>query len=105
MTLRIIIRPLAYHELDDLAEYLSRSSPDSAYRLIEAAEQTFQELTQQPEIGSPCQLSNPRLQGLRCFPVKGFKNYLIFYRPIDGGVEILHVLHGARNIAAILKRG
>ena len=29
------------------------------------------------------------------FPVR---EYLIFYRPIDDGVEIVRVLHGKRNI-------
>jgi toxin ParE1/3/4 len=32
---------------------------------------------------------------LRMFPVY---EYLIFYRPIDDGVEIARVLHGRRNI-------
>ena len=31
---------------------------------------------------------------LRSFPVK---DYLIFYRPIRGGIELIRVLHGARS--------
>jgi len=31
-----------------------------------------------------------------------FRKYLVFYRPISGGIEVLHVLHGARDIAGIL---
>jgi hypothetical protein len=27
---------------------------------------------------------------------------LVFYRPLCGGIEVLHVLHGARDIAGIL---
>jgi plasmid stabilization system protein ParE len=26
-----------------------------------------------------------------------FGNYLVYYRQIDDGVEILHVVHGARD--------
>ena len=33
--------------------------------------------------------------------VKGFEDYLIFYRPIDDGVEIFRVLPGKRDIEAI----
>jgi toxin ParE1/3/4 len=33
--------------------------------------------------------------GLRMFPVG---NYLIFFRPIEGGIEVIRVLHGKRNI-------
>jgi plasmid stabilization system protein ParE len=31
-----------------------------------------------------------------------FRKYLVFYRPIPGGIEVLRVLHGSRDIAAIL---
>jgi toxin ParE1/3/4 len=33
--------------------------------------------------------------GLRCQPIG---NYLIFYFPIEDGVDIVRVLHGSRNI-------
>lgn len=39
------------------------------------------------------------MPALRSSPVG---NYLIFYRPLPDGIEILRVLHGARDIAAIL---
>jgi plasmid stabilization system protein ParE len=28
----------------------------------------------------------------------GFRNYVIFYRQIDGGIEVLTILHGARDL-------
>ena len=34
--------------------------------------------------------------------IKGFRRYLIFYRLIDSEVEILRVIHGARDIEDIL---
>ncbi|NJK75351.1 MAG: type II toxin-antitoxin system RelE/ParE family toxin [Microcoleus sp. SU_5_6] len=33
---------------------------------------------------------------------QGFKRYLIFYRTAETGIEILRVLHGARDLEAIL---
>jgi plasmid stabilization system protein ParE len=36
--------------------------------------------------------------GLRSFPVGA---YLIFYRQIEGGIQITRVLHGARDIASL----
>jgi len=39
-----------------------------------------------------------RLKGLRRIPVKGFENYLVFYLPHQGGIDVIRVLHGARNI-------
>ena len=35
--------------------------------------------------------------GLRRWRVRGFENFLIFYRPIDDGIEVLRVLHGQRD--------
>ena len=39
-----------------------------------------------------------RLNHLRSFRIKNFENYLIFYCPIQDGVEVFHVLHGARDL-------
>jgi len=33
--------------------------------------------------------------------VKGFENWLIFYQPKRNGVEIVHVIHGARDIESL----
>jgi toxin ParE1/3/4 len=45
-------------------------------------------------------LADIRQQG-----IKGFKKYLVFYRVTDTGVEIIRVIHGARDIEAILDDG
>jgi toxin ParE1/3/4 len=35
--------------------------------------------------------------------VKDFENYLVFYRSTDVGIEVLRVLHGARDVDAIVQ--
>src|SRR5271165_1359153 len=40
----------------------------------------------------------PATSRLRRWPVKGFENWLIFYQPKRDGVEIVYVMHGARDI-------
>ena len=55
-----------------------------------------------PQIGARRELRNPRLEGLRMWPIRGFENYLVFYRPIEEGIEVTRVLHGARDIRVIL---
>ncbi len=102
MTIRI--RPRAIRELGDLAEHLGNSSISTARRFEEAAEQTFATLEQMAGIGAPCELSNPLLQDVRCWPVKGFKNHLIYYRPIEGGIEVLHLFHAAQDVATLLEQ-
>ena len=35
-------------------------------------------------------------------PVRDFEKHLVFYRPIVGGIELVRVLHSARDTSAIL---
>ena len=55
-----------------------------------------------PGMGTSYDPGHPALAGLRFLPVSRFKKYLIFYRPIPGGIEVVRVLHGARDIESIL---
>lgn len=32
-----------------------------------------------------------------------FPNHLIFYRPVEDGIEVLRVVHGAQDIEAIFE--
>jgi toxin ParE1/3/4 len=82
--------------------YIGERNPDAARRFRLAAEATFEALALSPRIGTLYPVANPRLQGIRCSRVRRFRNYLIFYRPIDGGIDVIRVLHAARDIKAIL---
>jgi toxin ParE1/3/4 len=95
-------RPLSRVDLIGCLAYLGERSPDAARRFRQAAEETFTSLAMQPGIGSPFEVADPRLAGLRCSRVRRFPKYLIFYLPIEGGIEVVRVLHGARDIRAIL---
>jgi toxin ParE1/3/4 len=55
-----------------------------------------------PGLGSPWASDNPAMQDVRTTTVRRFKKYVIFYRPVEGGIEVLHVLHGARDIRSLL---
>lgn len=55
-----------------------------------------------PGLGKFSKFSNPQLAGIRQYSINGFRLYLIFYLVIDSGIEILRVLHGARDLEAIL---
>jgi toxin ParE1/3/4 len=58
---------------------------------LDGVERRFKALAKQPQAGQ----ARPGLAPeLRFLPVG---NYLIFYRPIENGVEIARVIHGARD--------
>lgn len=49
------------------------------------------------------EFQHPKAAGIRSWSITGFPNHLIFYRPVEGGIEVLRVLHGARDINAIFE--
>ncbi len=96
-------RPIVIRDLIEQATYIAEDNLDAAERFLVAAEETFQLLGRMPGMGKRCKFSSPQLLGIRQYAIKGFKNYLIFYRATDSEVEVLRVLHGARDLEAILE--
>lgn len=94
-------RPQVIRDLIELATYIAVDNLDTSDRFL-AAEETFKQLAKMPGRGKLIQFSNPNLAGIRQQAIKGFKNYLVFYRLTNSGVEILRVIHGARDILEIL---
>jgi toxin ParE1/3/4 len=96
-------RNRALGDLDEIAEYLQlRASPQTAIRFLENAEATFRRLLASPEIGARYDPAHPRLSDLRFLSIIRFRKYLAFYRPRPDGIEVVRVLHGARDIASLL---
>lgn len=102
MTRKIIRTPQSRRDLVEAAEYISRDNPGAALRLLDAVEEEFRKLAEMPGMGALREFTDPRLGELRSWPVKSFRNYLIFYRLATDSIEIVRVLHGARNIEEIL---
>ncbi len=95
-------RPQVIRDLIELATYIAADNLNASDRFLAAAEEIFKQLAKMPEMGKLIQFSNPNLAGIRQQAIKGFKNYLVFYRLTNSGVEILRVIHGARDILEIL---
>jgi toxin ParE1/3/4 len=93
--------PCVEDELWSIWKYIAKDNPEAATRVVEAAYETFGSLATTPGLGTPRRFRNRRIQGVRSWRVDGFDNYLIFYRSVPGGVQILHVYHGARDIEAL----
>jgi toxin ParE1/3/4 len=88
------------------ADYLEQAAGlATAERFLDAVEQALAALAAMPLMGSPWESSHPRLSGIYSWPVHGFRKYLIFYRPLEGGIDALRILHSARDIDTILEDG
>jgi toxin ParE1/3/4 len=84
-------------DLDEIWFYIAGDNPDSADKLIRSIASRFPMLASMPEIGRLREELAPRL---RSFVVG---NYVVFYRVIENGIEIVRVLHGARDLPAIFQ--
>ncbi len=104
MTGRVRRRIQAKLDLINHAVYLvTESSPETAERFVDEAETAFTQLAGQPHMGWQRTFRNRRLSDIRVWRVKGFAEYLIFYLPLDDGVDIIRVLHGRRDLENILE--
>ena len=95
MKRRFIVAPRAQQDMQEIYEYIARDRPRAAVRMIRRLREKFAMLGGNPTMGE-VRLDLP--QGLRCVSVG---NYVILFRPIDVGVEIARVIHGARDFERI----
>lgn len=84
-------------DLDEIWLFIAQDNLQAADKLIRLITSRFAKLASIPHIGrSRDELS----QGLRSFPVG---QYVIFYRPNEDWIEIVRVLHGARNFPPLFE--
>lgn len=95
------LSPEAAADLDKIHAWISVASPRAADRVLESTCATIRRLAENPGLGHPGKFRRPRLTGLRAKQVDKFRDYLIFYRPVQDGIEIVRVLCGSRNLEAI----
>ena len=101
MSLPINVTPQAAEDAVSIAQHLAeRSGYDTSDRFLEATTQAYRQLADMPGVGSPRDYGQ-KAQGLRLWPVPGFRNYLIFYTATETELRVLRVIHGAQNIEQI----
>jgi toxin ParE1/3/4 len=84
-------------DLLDILIYLGRHSPKAADRFARKVKEKCQLLAQFPELGALLEDLGPNI---RSFTVD---RYVIYYRPISDGIEVLRVLHSARDLPPLLE--
>ncbi|MBW3599342.1 MAG: type II toxin-antitoxin system RelE/ParE family toxin [Planctomycetes bacterium] len=89
----------AEDDLVEIATYIAKDSVTAAERWLDKIERTLRHLADAPGTGAEYPELRPNL---RCFPLGV---YLIFYRSIEGGIEVVRVIHGARDIYSIFGVG
>lgn len=86
------LKPAASQDIEAILAYLYEANPAVAERYKMAFLRAFNRLAERPYQGRAIPEIKPEARHWVIKP------YRIFYRPIDNGVEIMRVLHGARHI-------
>jgi len=89
---RMLKRPKAEHDLEEIWWYIAQNNPANADKFLDRIQKTCQTLAEFPQMGTN---RDSLMAGLRSHTVG---HYLIFYFPLADGIDIVRVLHGARDI-------
>ena len=89
---RIVYSGPARRDLDQIWDYIASDNPAAASELVARIVKKCQSYANQPELG---EASNTLLPGCRQFSVG---QYVIYYRQVEAGIELIRVLHVARNV-------
>lgn len=90
-----VLSPDADADLDDIHDFIARDDPEQAVRFLLKVLELLSLLAENPGMGT----KRPDIhKEMRLFP---HGNYGIYYLPDEGGVEVIRVLHSARDAAVI----
>ncbi len=86
---------LAEQDYRQIWRYIAADNADAADRLLLRIDSKLLVYAENPGMGTARDRLGP---ALRSFPVG---NYVVFYRLVAEGIELVRVLHGARDMSAI----
>lgn len=93
---KILRRPEAETDLIEIWVYIAEENPAAADALLESIDDKCAALAASPLMG---RARDELLPGIRSFPAG---HYVIFYQPIEDGIEVVRVLHGARDLPSVI---
>ena len=94
----VYFSPLAVSDLEEIRDYVAERNVDAAEQLLDAIEEACNRIGHPPQIGRS---RDDMIPGIRVFPVK--KNYAVFYRVLADAVEIVRVVHAARDFSRLFE--
>jgi toxin ParE1/3/4 len=89
---RVLRRPQAVDDVLEVWDFIAEDSLDQADAWVDRLDAALRRLATQPLMGR----ARPELaDDLRSLP---FERYVISYLPISDGVDVIRVLHSARDV-------
>lgn len=99
----VVPRTLAIQDVEDaIGYYLKQDAQQAALAFVDALEDAYAILGQHPGIGTTRYATELQVPGLRSWSLPRFP-YVIFYVERDDHVDVWRVLHGHRDIPALVE--
>ena len=93
--MKLVVTTQAQEDLREIEEYIGNDNPKAALDFVQRLTERFHELTNAPGIGRKRDDWAPGMRSSRV------GDHLIFYRVRGETLEIVHVLHGRRDLPKI----
>jgi toxin ParE1/3/4 len=90
---QVIYSPRADADLYNIATTIAQDKPDAAVRWVHKIRETCDLLASHPQMGET--RSGYGVPGCRSFSVG---SYVIFFRPIEDGIQVARIVHGSRDL-------
>ena len=98
----LIVRQQADDDVTDLTTLIAATSPRTAVRFVDRLNRTFRLLEAFPHLGSALPAALAPDPALRFMTMRRYHRVVIVYLPLSYGVEIVRVVEGNRDLAAVL---
>jgi len=100
------VHPAARRDILDQTRYYGElGRNDLAMRSLDSVRLSIEMLARAPDAGTPKIFGNPKLTGLRPWPVAGFEPFKVYYLVDAHHITVVRILHGRRDIDRILDAG
>lgn len=85
----------AESDLYEIWDYIARDNLPAASKILRTIGDKFEMLSKNPLMGQDRSELSPQMKSF------SVGNYVIYYRPFSKGIEIMRVLHGARDVDSL----
>jgi len=116
--MEFLLSAQAKKDIVDLALYIAQDNPEVGAAVFDDVWDTCELLASMPNMGAPIGTlldeteiryeireilhALPLLENIRRFPLSRFKRVMVFYQIQDDILDVIRVIHGSRDLPAIL---
>lgn len=102
MPLPLRVRALAKRDVREITHIIAGDDADAGDRFVDTLRADLDLICGYPGVGTQRSSTRKSLRKLRSCPMASpFRNYLVFFLPRWNRVEVVRVLHGARDLKSI----